>query len=74
MIQFVVVQAREMMENCAIENPNNDDNILQCCLLFQRKGELFTFDHFLLLYLQTQIHVPIGGDMSRAMGQNSLTP
>ena len=28
-----------MMENCSIEDPTNDDKILQCCLLFQRKGE-----------------------------------
>jgi len=27
-----------MMENCSIEDPNNDDKILQCCLLFQRKA------------------------------------
>ena len=47
---FYIIQAREMMENCSIEDPNNDDKILQCCLLFQRKGTeinlfclLFTF-------------------------------
>lgn len=34
-----VSEAREMMESCTIENPNNDDKILQCCLLFQRKAE-----------------------------------
>ncbi|KAJ7378137.1 RNA endoribonuclease [Desmophyllum pertusum] len=32
-------EAREMMENCSIEDPNNDDKILQCCLLFQRKAD-----------------------------------
>ncbi|KAL9958438.1 hypothetical protein ACROYT_G035450 [Oculina patagonica] len=33
-----VSEAREMMDNCSIEDPNNDDKILQCCLLFQRKA------------------------------------
>lgn len=33
-----VSEAQEMMENCSIEDPNNDDKILQCCLLFQRKA------------------------------------
>lgn len=46
------VQAQEMMENCSIEDPNNDDKILQCCLLFQRKGtemKLFACCSFLSL-------------------------
>jgi len=34
-----VSEAQEMMENCSIEDPNNDDKILQCCLLFQRKAD-----------------------------------
>ncbi|XP_078350635.1 uncharacterized protein LOC144635377 isoform X2 [Oculina patagonica] len=34
-----VSEAREMMDNCSIEDPNNDDKILQCCLLFQRKAQ-----------------------------------
>lgn len=32
-------EAQEMMENCSIEDPSNDDKILECCLLFQRKAD-----------------------------------
>lgn len=35
-----VSEAQEMMENCSIEDPTNDDKILQCCLLFQRKADV----------------------------------
>ena len=47
---FALFQAREMLSSSSIENPSNDDRILQCCLLFQRKG-IIRINCQMLLYL-----------------------
>lgn len=47
-----------MMENCSIEDPNNDDKILQCCLLFQRKGtEMKVFCLLCIFITRVNLHL-----------------